>query len=175
MTLFASAPIADVKVHDIAAAVDMTPAAVYYHYASKEQLLVRGLERFRDALVEEVRDAVADVSRPDDLDAFVERLLDWASGRPAAVVHFVSSAGFNHSVEALRRETRQLLLDELEPLARLRGDLDSATAGVLTVALLTQIEVSLASMLAADEVYRQLGPVRFRNETVVLLEQILGD
>ena len=37
MNLFATFPVDEVTVHDIAGAVGMTPAAVYYHFASKEQ------------------------------------------------------------------------------------------------------------------------------------------
>ena len=40
MNLFATFPVDEVTVHDIAGAVGMTPAAVYYHFASKEQILV---------------------------------------------------------------------------------------------------------------------------------------
>ena len=39
MGLFASFPVDEVTVLDIAGAVDMTPAAVYYHFASKDDLI----------------------------------------------------------------------------------------------------------------------------------------
>ena len=55
MNLFATFPVDEVTVHDIAGAVGMTPAAVYYHFASKEQILVEGLTRFTDELLDEVR------------------------------------------------------------------------------------------------------------------------
>ena len=43
MGLFATMPVEEVTVQDIATAVEMTPAAVYYHFASKEQILTEGM------------------------------------------------------------------------------------------------------------------------------------
>ena len=46
MGLFATMPVDEVTVQDIASAVEMTPAAVYYHFASKEQILIEGMQHF---------------------------------------------------------------------------------------------------------------------------------
>ena len=67
MGLFASFPVDEVTVLDIAGAAGMTPAAVYYHFASKEQILLEGMQQFRDALlVDEIgslQDAIQDAAR----------------------------------------------------------------------------------------------------------------
>ena len=46
MGLFALHPPESVTVADIAAASDMTAAAVYYHFPSKEHVLLEGLQLF---------------------------------------------------------------------------------------------------------------------------------
>ena len=46
MGLFAMHPPESVTVADIAAAADMTAAAVYYHFPSKEHVLLEGLQDF---------------------------------------------------------------------------------------------------------------------------------
>ncbi len=55
MGLFATIPVDEVTVQDIATAVEMTPAAVYYHFASKEQILLEGMQQFANQLLEEIR------------------------------------------------------------------------------------------------------------------------
>src|SRR5215218_3624369 len=55
MGLFATMPVDEVTVQDIASAVEMTPAAVYYHFASKEQILTEGMQLFADQLLAEIR------------------------------------------------------------------------------------------------------------------------
>ena len=51
--LFAVYPAETVTVADIAAAADMTAAAVYYHFPSKEHIILEGLQTFtRDYLAE---------------------------------------------------------------------------------------------------------------------------
>ena len=50
MGLFALHPPEHVTVADIAAAADMTAAAVYYHFPSKEHVLLEGLQLFTGAV-----------------------------------------------------------------------------------------------------------------------------
>src|ERR1700745_3733252 len=50
MRLHAAGPLASVMVADIAAEAKMTAAAVYYHYATKEDIIVDGLTAFAAAI-----------------------------------------------------------------------------------------------------------------------------
>ena len=59
MGLFATMPVDEVTVQDIATAVEMTPAAVYYHFASKEQILTEGMQQFANQLLEEIRTSLS--------------------------------------------------------------------------------------------------------------------
>ena len=107
MGLFATMPVDEVTVQDVASAVEMTPAAVYYHFASKEQILLEGMEHFRDQLLAEVRSAMPAPGDTDGVRQLVVHVLAWAGRhRTPATVYFVNSIGLNLLVEALRRETR---------------------------------------------------------------------
>ncbi len=173
--LFATMPIDEVTVQDVAHAVDMTPAAVYYHFASKEQILVEGMEQFRQALLAEVRAMMPEPGDDEGVRRMIIHLLTWAGRqqRTAATVFFVSSIGLNLLVEALRRETRLELVDHLrEAVALSRGKLARAEAGVIAVALVSLLETSLASLLNQDATYRGLGSKRFVVEVGNLADRI---
>lgn len=172
MGLFATMPVDEVTVQDIAGAVDMTPAAVYYHFASKEQILVEGMQHFRDQLLHELRaaDAAAGVG------PLLQHLIAWTGRhRVTATVYFVSSIGLNLMIEALRRETRVDMIDVLGGVVReVRGRISKAEAGVIAVALVSLIETSLASMLNQDASYRGLGARRFSSEVAAIGDRLAG-
>jgi len=173
--LFGSSPIDDVTVQDIADAVEMTPAAVYYHFASKEQILLEAMRQFRDELVDEVAGAKAIDGRPDAARALVLHVVDWASRRrAAATVYFVSSIGLNLLVEALRRETRVALIEEMIELVEAIDDgAPGAEAGVVAVGLVSLIETSVASLLTADEAYLALGEREFRERVGAIADRVV--
>lgn len=177
MGLFATLPIDEVTVQDVAHAVEMTPAAVYYHFASKEQILVEGMEQFREAMLNEVRLSKPEPGDADGVRRVVTHLLTWAGRhRTSATVFFVSSIGLNLLVEALRRETRLELVDELRDVVGLsRGKLARSEAGVIAVALVSLLETALASMLNQDATYRALGSKRFVVEVGNLANRIAGN
>ena len=56
MGLFALHPPEHVTVADIAAAADMTAAAVYYHFPSKEHVLLEGLQNFTGQYLATIRE-----------------------------------------------------------------------------------------------------------------------
>lgn len=174
--LFASYPVDEVTVGDIAGAADMTSAAVYYHFASKEQILVEGMEQFREALLNEVRAHKPEAGDPDGVRRVITHLVTWAGrNRTSATVFFVSSIGLNLLVEALRRETRLELVEELrDVVGKSRGKLARAEAGVIAVALVSLLETALASMLNQDSTYRALGSKRFVAEVGTLADRIAG-
>ena len=172
MGLFATMPVEEVTVQDIAGAVDMTPAAVYYHFASKEQILIEGMQHFRDQLLDELRRVDPAVG----IGPLLQHVVAWVGRhRLPALVYFVSSIGLNLMVEALRRETRVGMIEVLEgAVRRVRGRISNAEAGVIAVALVSLIETSLASMLNQDASYRGLGARRFTAEVAAIGERIAG-
>jgi AcrR family transcriptional regulator len=176
MGLFATLPVEEVTVQDIATAVEMTPAAVYYHFASKEQILIEGMQQFRDEMLEAARSNVAGHGDRDGVLALLTHLITWTSKRKTpATVYFVSSLGLNLMVESLRRETRLELVDTVTgAVGAARGRLSRAEAGVISVALVSLIETSLASMLNQDAVYRSLGAKKFTAEVGAIGNNIAG-
>ena len=176
MGLFATMPVDEVTVQDVANAVDMTPAAVYYHFASKEQILLEGMGRFRSDLLAEVRNAMPARGDADGVRRLVEHVLVWVGRhRTPATVYFVSSIGLNLLVEALRRETRLELVGLLrDAVIATRGRLARAEAGVIAVGLVSLIETSVASMLNQDVTHRSLGSRKFVHEAGRLAERIAG-
>ena len=58
--LFASSPVDTVTVADIAAAAEMTSAAIYYHYPSREEILLEGLREFAESYVGEIERLAAE-------------------------------------------------------------------------------------------------------------------
>ena len=104
MGLFATMPVDEVTVQDIASAVEMTPAAVYYHFASKEQILTEGMQHFADQMLAEIRAQLPTRDGAAGLDDLITHVIAWTARRRAqAIVYFVNSIGLNLVVEALRR------------------------------------------------------------------------
>lgn len=176
MGLFAAFPVEEVTVLDIAGAVDMTPAAVYYHFASKEQILVEGLRAFCDQMLTEVRAHLPERGDRDGVRNLLVHMLAWNQrNRTAALVYFVSSIGLNQLVEALRREHRLQLVALLREAAKAsRGRLGAAEAGVIAVALVSLLETATASMLNQDVAYLGLGGRRFAEAVKQLADRIAG-
>jgi AcrR family transcriptional regulator len=141
-----------VTVAEIAAEAGMTATAVYYHYPSKEDILLEGLATFSDALLAEVFEYLSPALKrpPSQLPL---HLLGWAeSDRVAATVWFVHSSGLSMVVEALRRETYDAMMDALvSSVRRTRPDCDLATASVIAAALTSLLEVSARAWLSGDD------------------------
>lgn len=174
MTLFASFPVDEVTVHDIAGAVGMTPAAVYYHFASKEQILAEGLQRFTDELIEEVRTNLPGAGEANGIPELVSHIVGWARrNRSQAAVYFVNSVGLNPLIEARRRSTRIELIELFQQAVRsVHGKVRPAQAAVIGVALVSLVETSIAANLSQDQVYKGLGARRFTQEVEALAARI---
>jgi AcrR family transcriptional regulator len=174
MGLFATFPVDEVTVLDIAGAVGMTPAAVYYHFASKEQILLEGLEKFCSELLEEVRTHLPRKGQADDLPALMSHVLAWTRrNRSFASVYFVNSIGINLLVEALRRATRIELIDLFQQAVRsVHGKVRPAEAAVVAVGLVSLLETAASSNLGQDAIYRGLGARRFGAEVDRLTRRI---
>src|SRR3712207_9006478 len=78
MELFASQRSDAITVAEIADAAGMTSAAVYYHFASKDDILLEGLRSLGEALATEARRAQQDVAaRQVSIGELLLRLLGW--------------------------------------------------------------------------------------------------
>jgi AcrR family transcriptional regulator len=141
-----------VAVSEIAAEAGMTAAAVYYHYPTKDDILLEGLALFSDALLEEVFSFLSPAMKraPSELPL---HLLEWLDGeRIAAAVWFAHSNGLSMAVEALRRETYEGMLDALvNSVRKARPDCGLAAASVIAAALTSLLEVSARAWLSDDE------------------------
>ena len=153
----------------------MTPAAIYYHFPSKEDVLLEGLRSFSDELIAEFRLRVAGALSVDDLAALPADLLGWLDKhRNAAIVFFVASSGLNLSVEAWRREFRgEMVLEVAAAVSRARTRIAAPRAGVIAAAYLSLLENAARSWLSGDDIFRKLGSRRMRNEAVTTARRIL--
>ena len=176
MGLFATMPVDEVTVQDIAAAVEVTPAAVYYHFASKEQILIEGMEQFRTRLLDAVRSRLPDEGDEDGIRHLVRDVLAWtARHRDEATVYYVNSIGLNLVVEALRRETRVELIELLRGAVRsVRVRTSAAEAGVIAIGLVSLLETAIASMVNQDAVYRGIGARRYAAEVAAIADGLVG-
>ncbi|GAA3905540.1 hypothetical protein GCM10023084_67360 [Streptomyces lacrimifluminis] len=172
--LFATQSPDEVTVADIAARAEMTSAAVYYHFSSKDQVLAAAMRAFAAALREQL-EAITQAHEPgSDIGASVTTLLAWMGEyRSAATVFFVSSAGMSQDAEALRQESRTELLQELVRLIRkARASVSDAEAAVIGLGLLALLETAAISQVRGDDVYRSLGHRSFVREVGDLAERI---
>ena len=178
MGLFAVHPPDHVTVADIAAAADMTAAAVYYHFPSKEHVLLEGLQIFTRQYLVAVRDlARADQHEGSWVRGFMTGLFGWLDPRRTeATVYFAHSAGVDAAVEALRRETRIEQVVILARAIRLQTGASKSHAEpeVAAIALVSLIENAASSWLTQDQAYLGLGRKRFLAETVAIAERIVG-
>jgi len=127
-----------VGVDDIGAAAGVSGAAIYRHFAGKQELLVAVIERAVDALMGRARGIVAGSAVPGAaLDGLVAAHVDFALSETDAITVYVQEA---HSLEdaarrRLRRQQRaytELWIDVLESKApgAARDDLATAVHGV---------------------------------------------
>jgi AcrR family transcriptional regulator len=176
MGLFATMPVDEVTIQDIATVVEMTPAAIYYHFASKDQILVEGMKQFRERMLDELRSQLSEPGDPGGVGALLAHMVAWtAKHRTPATVYFVSSIGLNLTVEALRRDARVRMVELLRVAVRsARGPLGDAEAGVIAVSLVSLLETSLASMLNQDAAYRGIGARRFGAQVAAIGERVAG-
>lgn len=177
MSLFAVHKPEHVTVADIAAAADMTAAAVYYHFPSKEHVLLEGLQGFTLRYMAAIRELAGAEGAEPWATRFMADLLDWLTrDRTTATVYFSQSAGVDAAIEALRREVR---IDQVRVLARAirkrtgrpRANVESEVAAIGLVSL---IETGAKSWLTHDSVFLGLGQRRFVAEMGTLAERLVG-
>ncbi len=159
LSLFVRAPYDDVKVSDIAALADLTPAAVHYHFDGKEQILLEAMREFSEELLSKASDLVRSEA---DVDTILTHLITFMrSKRTAATVFYVSSTGLSLSFEAHRKLVRAALAELFEQAVRSDGKRRSrAEVGVMGATLVSLLEVSATTTLRGDETSRVLGSRR---------------
>ncbi len=173
--LLAVQPPDEIAVSDIAAHCGMTPAAFYYHFSSKDEILDEIVDGFARHWSEVVIGALSRVHERDDLAACVEEVLTWVEEheRPARV-YFVTSIGATSSCEAVRRKTRNDLGRRATRTFReVAPEQDRIRLAIAGLGLITLLEIVSRSRLELDASYRTLGPVRFRATATQLAEALI--
>jgi AcrR family transcriptional regulator len=173
--LLAVQPPDEIAVSDIASHCGMTPAAFYYHFASKDEILDEIVASFAEHWSDVVGAALTEVHGQDDLPTCVDTVLTWVEEHDrAARVYFVTSVGATSSCEAVRRRTRN---DLARRAARTFRDLapaeDRIRVAIAGLGLVTLLEIVSRSRLDLDASYRTLGPVRFRATAGQLAEALI--
>lgn len=173
--LLAAQPPDEIAVSDIAAHCGMTPAAFYYHFASKDEILDEIVTEFSGQWSEQVVASLALVHARDDLPLCVDDVLTWVEDheRPAQV-YFVTSVGATSTAEAVRRRTRNELARKASRTFREIGPgADRIQVAIAGLGLITLLEIVVRSRLELDASYRTLGPVRFRATAGNLAEALV--
>lgn len=151
-----------VSVTDIAKRAGMTPAAVYYHFPTKEDVLLALVGRTGDAITELCSAVVEAPDAEGAVTALVDRFLAWLEAHPAdARLYYQASQGATADVEALRREQRRH-----QVTAMLKGPLKPGAASMSA----TEVRVvAIALLVLFGEVTRLLSegrPTRRQREAV---------
>jgi AcrR family transcriptional regulator len=165
----------EIAVSDIAAHCGMTPAAFYYHFASKDEILDEIVAEFAARWSETVIGALAEITSQEDLAACVDTVITWVEEHErAARVYFVTSVGATSSCEAVRRKTRNDLARRAARTFReIAPEQDRIRVAIAGLGLITLLEIVSRSRLDLDASYRTLGPVRFRATAGQLAEALL--
>ena len=130
---------ASVSVTDIAKRAGMTPAAVYYHFPTKEDLLLALVTRTGDAISDLCSSGAKAAGAEDAITALVDRFLAWLEAHPAdARLYYQSSQGATADVEALRREQRhhQVTAMRKGPLKPAQASMSATELRVVAIAVL---------------------------------------
>ena len=173
--LLAVQPPDEIAVSDIAAHCGMTPAAFYYHFASKDEILDEIVAGFAADWTEVVQSALAEVSSRDDLASCIDTVLTWVEDHErAARVYFVTSIGATTSCETVRRRTRnELARRAARTFREISPDEDRIRVAIAGLGFVTLLEIVSRSRLDLDASYRTLGPVRFRATAGQLAEALI--
>jgi AcrR family transcriptional regulator len=174
LRLYASIPREAIAVGDIAAESKMTVAALYYHYATKEEILLHGLTAFADDFAEETSAYLK--NDPAAVQNVVVHLLDWMRDRhDAAAVWFAYSNGLSTAVEEARRTTNgRVLGDLIKAVKKANPQFPLPHASVVAAALLAQIDVCARAWLANDEQCSGVAENDFRSAVAGLSARIIS-
>jgi AcrR family transcriptional regulator len=164
--LFSLQPSDLVTVADIVERAGMTPAAFYYHFSSREQLLEEVVAEFAETWVSTIERLLSDAQTADALsDVGVDLLDEIEPMEQVAKIFFLSGAAALAVIEQLRREARtRLVRSAAKAVTRIDPKRTNPQALVNGITMVTLYESAVRSRLTLDESYRTLGPRRFREE-----------
>ena len=165
-----------VTVADIVERAGMTPAAFYYHFSSREQLLEEVVEDFADTWVATIEALLTEANELEDICQIPVALLDELEGsEEVARVFFLSAASAPLLAERIHRNARsRLIAATTEAVRRIVVKRSLAMAQVNSVAIVLMCEMAVRSQLSLDDSYRLLGPRRFRGEIANLAAVAVG-
>jgi len=157
-----------VTVAEIAREAYMSTPAIYYHYPSKDAVLLDGLSQFSAELVSVIRAAGDEAVRTGTVADLVTSVIRWLDGhRHEAVVWYLTAPQVINA-DSLRDELAA------QTMAAWRGAVRASRADgaemtddevdVVVVACKSLLEISAQSWLAEDQVRRVLGPKSFLAE-----------
>ena len=168
--LFSLQPWEFVTVADVVERAGMTPAAFYYHFSSREQLLEEVVQRFADDWIATTERLLTAAETPDALCEVPLALLDEIETyEQSARIFFLSSTTAPLLIDQIRRDARNRLIKAAtKAVRRLAPDRPLADAQVNGVSMIVLYENAIRTQLALDEPFRTLGPRRFRQEVANL-------
>jgi AcrR family transcriptional regulator len=174
--LFSVQPWELVTVADIVERAGMTPAAFYYHFSSREQLLQEIVEDFAQEWIKTIEGLLEQAHNPDELCQVPVTLIDEIDrSEQAARIFFLSAATAPLLVERIHRDARnRLIRSATAAVQRIVPDRAPAQASVNAVAMILLYEMAVRVHLSLDEPYRVLGPRRFRAEIASLSRVATG-
>lgn len=165
-----------VTVADIVDRAGMTPAAFYYHFSSREQLLEEVVEDFAETWVTTIEAEFGKARTVEELCQIPVTLLSEIEGsQEVARIFFLSAASAPMLVERIHRDARnRLVAAAIDAMVRIAPKRAIAVARVNGVALVLVCEMAVRAHLSLDESYRVLGPRRFRDEIANLSAVAVG-
>jgi AcrR family transcriptional regulator len=129
---------AAVTVNDIARAAGMTPSAIYYHFSTKDDIVLELVRRIGDELGDLVAAEIG-ASADEAVRELISRFVTWLDQHPVdARLYYVTLVGITPAVEELRRYQ---FLDQVSrvtagPLRRLRRAVRTTELKTVALALL---------------------------------------
>jgi AcrR family transcriptional regulator len=155
-----------VTVADIVDRAGMTPAAFYYHFSSREQLLEEVVEDFAEKWVVTIEASLEQARTIEDLCQIPVMLLsEIEDSQEVARIFFLSAASAPMLVERIHRDARnRLVCAAIDAVTRIAPKRTVAMSRVSGVALVLVCEMAVRAHLSLDDTYRVLGPRRFRDE-----------
>jgi AcrR family transcriptional regulator len=118
--LFAERGFAGTAVRDIAAAIDLTAASLYNHFAGKEALYAAVLDRGMKPLIDVLEDLASHEHERSALDATLGRAMEHLARRPniARLIYHEALTGGAHLVPLTRTWIRPILVRALGEMKR---------------------------------------------------------
>jgi AcrR family transcriptional regulator len=166
-----------VTVAEIAREAYMSTPAIYYHYPSKDAVLLDGLRQFSAELAGVVRAAGEEAARTGRIADLISSVIRWLDGRRHEAIVWYLTGPQAINADGLRGE----LTAQTEPAlraavraARTGAEPSDTEVDVVVLALSSLLEIAAQSWLAEDQVRRVLGPKNFLAEVGRLTERLAG-